>query len=212
MSLTLSQVLYISGGIGVTLQYSLLALVGGSLLGAVLSLMRLCPVWILRMFAQMYVSIFRGTPLLVQLSLAYFALPSLLGYKISPLEAGLCAFGLNSAAYVSEIFRGGLTSIDSGQFEAAQALSIPTPVIYTKVIFPQVLRSTLPALTNEMISLLKESAIISVIGEVDIMRRAQIVASETYNFFPPLILAGFYYYILVMILTSLARRLERKMA
>lgn len=201
---------YISGGIIVTLEYTLISVFFGLLLGALLSLCKISHNKLLKTFSSVYISIFRGTPLLIQLSLIYFAIPSLTGYKISIFEAGILAFSLNSAAYVSEIIRAGIESIDKGQFEAARALAVPYPLMMKDIILPQAFKNVLPALVNEVINLLKESAIISVIGGADLMYRAQIVGAEQYSYFTPLLIAGAYYYILVEILSYFARVIERK--
>lgn len=201
---------YISGGIIVTLEYTLISVALGLVLGGLLSLCKISHNKILRIFSSFYISVFRGTPLLIQLSIIYFAVPSLTGYKMSIFEAGIIAFSLNSAAYVSEIIRAGIQSIDKGQFEAAKALAIPYSSMMRGIIFPQAFKNILPALVNEVINLLKESAIISVIGGADIMYRAQVIGAEQYSYFTPLIIASAYYYILVEILSYFARVIEKK--
>lgn len=206
----LSSIQYISGGIIVTLEYTLISVALGLIFGSLLSLCKISHNKALKAFSSTYTSIFRGTPLLIQLSLIYFAIPSLTGYQMSVFEAGIIAFSLNSAAYVSEIIRAGIQSIDKGQFEAAKSLGIPYTFMMKDIIFPQALKNILPALVNEVINLLKETAIISVIGGADLMRRAQIVAAEQYSYFTPLLIASAYYYILVETLSYFARVLERK--
>lgn len=202
---------FIFQGTLVTLQYTLVALFAGLILGSVLALMTLSPQQILRYPAKVYISIFRGTPLLVQLSLVYFATPQLLGYQITALEAGLLAFSLNSAAYVSEIVRAGIQAVDKGQFEAAATLSIPKTQMMVFIIMPQALKNILPALVNEAVNLLKESAIISVIGEMDLLRRANIVSAQTFLYFEPLIVVAIVYYILVVSFSSAATHLEKRL-
>ncbi len=125
-------------------------------------------------------SVFRGTPLVLQLLLIYFGLPQLLGFDIAPLPAAVAAFGLNSAAYISEIIRAGILAVDKGQREAALALGIPYRRMMGQIILPQALKNILPALMNEFITLTKESAIVTVIGALDIMRRAYIVGGEKF--------------------------------
>lgn len=203
---------YISAGIVVTLQYTLFSSLGGIALGLCLALLKVGPWKVGRAFADFYTSVFRGTPMLVQLSIIYFGAPSLISYKISPLMAGVIAFSLNSGAYVSEIIRTGIHGIDIGQFEAAGALAIPYGLMMKDIILPQAIRKILPALVNEMINLLKETALISTLGEGDIMRRAQLVAAETYSFFEPLLVAAVCYYILVLILSSVAKTLEKRLS
>jgi len=203
---------YILEGIPITLLYTVTSLACGFFLGIILAMMKVSSYKSFQIFGRVYTSIFRGTPLLLQLTLVYFASPELTGYKITPWEAGILTFSLNSAAYVSEIIRAGILAVDRGQTEAALSLGIPYPLMMKDIILPQAIRNILPALVNESIDLLKESALISVIGGADILRRANVVASEKYLYFEPLIVAGLLYYILVMILSGLAKLLERKMA
>lgn len=207
----MNSITYIASGIGVTLLYTLSGIFFGLILGCLLSLCKISNNKLLKYSASVYVSIFRGTPLLVQLSLIYFALPSLTGIKISVFLAGILAFSLNSAAYISEIIRAGIQSVDKGQFEAAYTLNIPYTKMMKDIILPQALTNILPALVNELVNLLKETAIISIIGGADLMRRAQTVAAEQYSYFGPLLTAAACYYILVLSFSSLATILERKM-
>ena len=203
-----SSIPYLAGGIIVTLQYTIVSLILGFIIGAIIAILRISHIKVLRWFAKLYVSIFRGTPLLVQLVLVYHGTPELTGYQISAFEAGVIAFSLNSAAYVSEIIRAGIESIDIGQTEAAHSFGVPYLLMMKDIILPQAIKNILPALVNEMVNLLKETAIISVIGGADLMRRANIVAAEKYIFFEPLIVIAVFYYILVMIFSKLARWME----
>lgn len=202
---------FILQGTFVTLQYTLIALSIGLILGTGLALMSLSKTWCFRKAATFYISIFRGTPLLVQLSLIYFATPQLVGYQITALEAGLLAFSLNSTAYVSEIIRAGIQAVDKGQFEAAQSLAIPHGQMMIYIIIPQAVRNILPALVNEAVNLLKESALVSVIGELDLLRRANIVSSQTFLYFEPLLFVALVYYVLVSVLSSCAKTLEKRL-
>ena len=201
---------FILKGAVVTLEYTLVSLFIGLILGTFFALIKLSPVKALRWFSSFYTSIFRGTPLLVQLALIYYATPQIFNYQITPFEAGVTAFSLNSAAYISEIIRAGIQGIDRGQFEAAASLAIPYRYMMGHIIFPQAIKNILPALVNEAISLLKESAIVSVIAENDLLRRANIISSETFLFFEPLIIVAAIYYIMVMVLTCFAQLLENR--
>jgi His/Glu/Gln/Arg/opine family amino acid ABC transporter permease subunit len=202
---------YILEGVPITLGYTAVSLSLGFLLGAVLALAKVSHFSPFKWFANFYTSIFRGTPLLLQLTLIYYATPQLIGYNIGVWEAGILTFTLNSAAYVSEHFRAGIQAIDKGQMEAALSLGIPYFLTMKDIILPQALRNILPSLVNESIDLLKESALISVIGGADILRRANTVASEKYIYFEPLLVAGALYYVLVMALAGLAKILEKKL-
>lgn len=202
---------FILEGTLVTLMYTVSSVCIGSMIGCALAFGRVSSIKILARFTQVYVSIFRGTPLLVQLSLFYFATPQLTGYKISALEAGIFSFSLNSAAYIAEIIRAGIQAIPKGQTEAALSLGLGRFFITKDIILPQALKNILPALVNEFSSLLKESVIISIIGEMDLYRRARLVAAEKYIYFEPLLLIAGVYYILVMALTIFAKYLEKRL-
>jgi arginine/lysine/histidine transport system permease protein len=202
---------FILNGIWVTLLFVLVSGIVGFIIGTVLSLFKIGRIKVLKWFADAYTSIFRGTPLILQLMLIYFATPQLTGFDIPPFLAGMLAFGLNSGAYISEIIRAGIQAVDKGQKEAAEALAIPYRPMMKDIILPQALKNILPALMNEYITLTKESAIVSTIGFLDIMRRSQIVSANTYTAFEPLIFAGVIYYVLVMGLTLLGRKLERRL-
>jgi His/Glu/Gln/Arg/opine family amino acid ABC transporter permease subunit len=202
---------YILEGIPITLAYTSVSLFFGFVMGAFLALFKVGDIKPLNWFAAIYTSVFRGTPLILQLSLIYFATPQLVGYDISAWQAGILTFSMNSAAYISEIIRAGIQAVDKGQMEAALSLGLPYPTIMKDIILPQAIRNILPSLVNESIDLLKESALISVIGGADILRRATVVANEKYIYFEPLIVAGLLYYVMVMILAMGAKLLERKL-
>jgi arginine/lysine/histidine transporter system substrate-binding protein len=202
---------YILEGILITLQFTALSTVLGFIWGTILSLLKISNIPPLIWFSNVYTSIFRGTPLLVQLSLLYYATPQLTGYNISPLEAGVLTFSLNSGAYISETIRGGILAVDRGQGEAAKSLGVPYTIMMWDVILPQAVKNILPALANESINLLKDSTLVSVIGVTDILRRSQIVAAEKFIYFEPILVAALIYYVVVMGLTTGAYALERKL-
>ncbi|TWI57866.1 amino acid ABC transporter permease [Halalkalibacter nanhaiisediminis] len=214
MNLDFSQVIphipFLLQGIGVTLQFVSVALILGLVLGIVLAVFKIGRFRVLRFLANAYTSVFRGTPLILQLSIIYFGPPQF-GLEISAYVAGVLAFGLNSAAYVSEIIRAGVQAVDKGQKEAAAALGIPYRSMMFKVILPQAFRNILPALFNEFINLTKESAIVSIIGVMDLMRRAQVLNAQIYRYFEALLIVGLIYYLLVMILTIIGRLIERRL-
>lgn len=199
-------------GLVVTLKFTILSLLCGLPLGIGLALAKLSRTKSIRFIASSYTSVFRGTPLLVQLGLIYYATPQLTGYVISAFEAGILTFALNSAAYSSEIIRAGIQSVDKGQWEAAQMLGLSRRQTIFGIIMPQAIRNTLPALVNEMIDLLKESSLVSTIGEADLLRQAQKVAGEKYLYFEPLIIAAACYYIIVMLIAFVAKRLEKRLS
>lgn len=202
---------YILRGIYVTLLFTLVSAAFGFILGTILSLFKISGIKPLEWFATAYTSVFRGTPLLLQLFLIYYATPQVFDYDISPLMAAGLAFGLNSAAYLSETIRGGIMAVDKGQREAAEALGVPYCTMMFRIILPQAVRTILPALVNECVALLKESSLVSVIGVMDIMRRANVVQATEFRALEALLFAGLIYYVLVLILTSFARLLERRL-
>ncbi|AYC28515.1 amino acid ABC transporter permease [Paenisporosarcina cavernae] len=215
MNLDFSQIVpyipFILEGIWVTLQFVIVSIIVGFVLGTLLSLAKISAKKGLVYFADAYTSVFRGTPLILQLMLIYFAIPQLTGYDISPFLSAIMAFGLNSAAYISEIIRAGIQAVDKGQTEAALALGISYRPMMKDLILPQAMKNILPALMNEFITLTKESAIVSTIGYLDLMRRAQIVGADTYRNFEPLLFVGLIYWILVMGLSKVGKRVERRL-
>ena len=179
--------------------------------GIILSLFKISKIKLLGWLADAYTSIFRGTPLVLQLMIIYFGSPQVLGYQIEPFTAAVISFGLNSTAYISEIIRGGILAIDKGQSEAAMALGVPYRPMMINIILPQALKNILPSLMNEFITLTKESAIVTTIGVMDIMRRAYQVGADKFRFIEPLLLAGVIYYVMVMILTLIGKAVERRL-
>lgn len=202
---------FILKGIGVTLKFVIISILFGFIIGTLLALCKIGPFQPLKWFARAYTSVFRGTPLILQLMLIYFATPQLTGYNISGFLAGVLAFGLNSGAYVSEIIRAGIQAVPRGQSEAAMALGLDYRQTMGYIILPQAMKNILPALMNEFITLTKESAIVSTIAAMDIMRRATIVGADTYQYFEPLIIAGLIYYGLVQILSFLGLQMEKRL-
>ncbi len=202
---------FILQGVPITLLFTLLSVTFGLLWGTVLSLLKITGIKPLTWVANAYTSVFRGTPLLLQLALVYYATPQLTGYDISALEAGVLTFTLNSGAYMSETIRGGIQAVDKGQSEAAMSMGVSYWLMMWDVILPQALKNILPALVNETIGLLKDSALVSTIGVVEILRSAQIVGANKYIYFEPLLFAGLIYYVMVMGLTMSASALERRL-
>lgn len=199
---------FIGEGARITLAYAFFPVLLGFMLALLVSFARLSRVTMLNFAGKLYVSIIRGTPLMLQLSFAYFVLPRMLNCRISEFAACIVALSINSSAYISEVIRSGINSVDKGQFEAARSLSIPYWSMMKDIVMPQALKRVIPALTNEMINLVKESAIVGIIGEMDIMRRAQLVAADKYIYFQPFLLAGLIYYTIILILSSISRLIE----
>ncbi|KDE29404.1 ABC transporter ATP-binding protein [Bacillus safensis FO-36b] len=205
------QMPFILEGLKVTLSIVVVSLLLGFILGILLTLCKISVFKPLIWLADFYTSIFRGTPLVLQLLIIYFGLPQLLGFQIDQYWAAVAAFSLNSAAYVSEIIRAGINAIDKGQKEAAVALGIPYAKMMKDLLLPQAFKNISPALVNETITLTKESAIVTVIGLGDVMRRAYQAGAVTYNYLEPLIFAGLIYYVIVLVLTFVGKSVERKL-
>ncbi|GEN57640.1 arginine ABC transporter permease [Halolactibacillus alkaliphilus] len=199
-------------GIWVTLQFVIVSIIFGFIVGTVLALFKISSIKPLRFFADAYTSMFRGTPLILQLMIIYLAVPQLTGYDISPFLSAILAFGLNSSAYVSEIIRAGISAVDKGQTEAAVALGVPYRQMMIDIILPQALKNILPALMNEFITLTKESAIVSTIGYLDLMRRGQVVGANLYRNFEPLLFVGLIYWGLVMVLSLIGKWVEGRLS
>lgn len=199
------------GGLAVTLEVTGAALVLAFALGALIAVLKVLPCRPLRLVLDFYTSIFRGIPLIVLLFIAYFATPQLTGYKISMFAASVLTLGLNGSATVSETLRGGIEGVDRGQYDASRALGLPYVTMMARIIIPQALRSVAPALVNEVITVLKSSSLVATIGLMDMMRAAQSVQALTYRAFEPFIIVAVIYYVIVMCLTAVAARLERRL-
>jgi His/Glu/Gln/Arg/opine family amino acid ABC transporter permease subunit len=209
--LSFDDYLFILKGIPTTLLFTLCSVFLGLFAATGLSLLKISRLKPLQWFANAYTSIFRGTPLLLQLSLIYYAIPQLIGFDITPLQAGVATFTLNSGAYMSETIRAGIQAVDRGQSEASMSLGVPYSMMMRDVILPQALKNILPALVNETVSLLKDSSLVSTVGVVETLRASQIVGSNKYIYFEPLLIAGLIYYLLVIGLTSVAGKLEQRL-
>ncbi|MFY0757669.1 MULTISPECIES: amino acid ABC transporter permease [Metabacillus] len=203
---------FILQGIPVTLKIVGLSALIGFILAVILALMKISRIKPLMWIADAYTSVFRGTPLILQLLIIYYGAPQILGFEIDPYPAAVATFALNSGAYISEVIRAGIMAIDKGQREAAMALGVPYSKMMKDIIFPQAIKNILPALMNEFITLTKESAIVTIIGVQDIMRSSYIVGGQTYRYFEPILIAGLIYYVMVIILTLLGKLVERRMA
>ena len=202
---------YILQGIGVTLKIVGVAALIGFAIGNLLALCKIGRFKGLKWFADFYTSIFRGTPLILQLLLIYYGTPQLFNINVTAYAAAVLAFGFNSGAYISEIIRAGILAVDKGQLEASKALGVPYKQMMKDIILPQALKNILPALMNEFITLTKESAIVTVIGITDIMRRSYIVGGSTFSYFESLLFAGIIYYLMVIVLTMLGKLVEGRM-
>lgn len=205
---------YIVEGVGNTLALTGLSLLLGILLGLFTAVVRVVfektnKLYYLDRIARLYVSLIRGTPLMVQLLIIYFVL--LLPVGIEKFPAAVLCFGLNSGAYVSEIIRGGIMSVDQGQTEAGRSLGFGYGATMLHIVMPQAFKAVLPALCNEFITLLKETSVAFYIGVADLTRAGIKIRSLTYSNFMPLVAVALVYLVMVLVLTKLVGILERRL-
>ncbi|MET3196824.1 amino acid ABC transporter permease [Bacillus sp. OAE603] len=195
-------------GLTVTLEIFMITLALSIPLGIVIALGRLSRNKALRTFIQSYILVMRGTPLLLQLIFIFFGLP-LIGIVFDRFTTVIIAFTLNYAAYFGEIFRAGIQSIDKGQYEAAEVLGLSKSQAFKRIILPQMTKKVLPPVSNEVITLIKDSALVYVVGLDDMLRVAKI-ASNTSASLIPLLFVSVLYLLLTAILTNIFKRLENR--
>ena len=202
--------LYLWHGLEVTLVLTVLSLLLGTIIGLVVALLRTSTIKPLNWIGKIYVDIIRGTPLLVQLLIMYYVVFG--SYQFMPkIFVAAIAFGINSGAYIGEIIRGGIESVDKGQMEAARSLGFSRWQAMRLVILPQALKNSLPALISEFIALLKETSVVGWIGLNDIMRGADNIRFQTATAFQSLFAAALMYLALTAIFTRVMTRVERRL-
>lgn len=199
-------------GAGVTIEITAIAVGLGFVFGLITSVCRLSGVKILNILAVCYVNIIRGTPLLVQIFLIYFALPMIIGERINPFVAAVAACSVNSGAYVAEIFRAGIQSVDKGQMEAGRSLGLSWMQTMRYIILPQAFKHVIPPLGNEFISMTKETSLVSVIGFEELTRRGQLIIAKTYGSFEIWLTVAFIYLVMTYTIAQLVSYLERRFA
>ena len=197
-------------GAGVTIEITAVSVAIGFLIGLFVGIARICQVKILRIIATIYADCIRGTPLLVQIFLIYFALPIVTGQRVEPFVAAVAACGINSGAYVSEIFRAGIQAIDVGQMEAGRSLGLSWWQTMYYVILPQAVRNIIPPLGNEFIAMLKDSSLVSVIGFEELTRRGQLIIAQTYGSFEIWTTVAILYLIMTLAISRVVAWLEKK--
>ncbi len=200
-------------GLGVTLRVSIIAAMIGFFLGTVLALMRLSNLRIgkwypLRSLASIYVDVIRGTPVVVQLYIMYFIIMLNVSNKVL---VGFITFGLNSAAYVSEIIRSGILAVDKGQTEAGRSLGLSSFMTLRLIVLPQMIKIALPSLLNEIIALLKETSVLGMIGLMDLAKSGDFIRSRTYSPSVPLFTVALIYLAMVTILSNVFRKVEGRL-
>ncbi|MGY2289535.1 amino acid ABC transporter permease [Pseudomonas sp. SDO528_S397] len=201
--------------IWVTIFLGLSAFVCGSILGLLIALMRNSAYRLLRWIAFIYVSVFRGTPLLVQILLIYFGLPNY-GVELGPLPSALLALSLFSAAYLSENFRSGINAVDPGQWEASLAMGMGYWRCLQRIILPQALRVALPSIGGQMVALIKDTSLASIITVVEMTTVAQQMGAATFRYMEMFLMVGFIYWLinqcLTFVQTYIEGRLSRRMS
>lgn len=204
-------------GATLTVEITAAAVFFGILIGLVMSLLKLSESKILRAISAIYVDFIRGTPLLVQILLIYFGIPGIVreitgeAFRMDPLLAGIIACSLNSGAYVAEIFRAGIQSIERGQMEAARSLGMTKNQAMRYIILPQAFKRIVPPLGNEFIVLLKDSSLLSVIGVHELTRQGQLYIARTFASFPTFLSIAFVYLIMTLTISRLVAYTERRL-
>lgn len=203
-------------GFGITVGISLLAIIIGLFIGLAVCFMDRSNNPVLKAIAKVYVWCIRGTPMIVQAFLVFFAFPQVIrlafpNFTIDAFSAGLITLSLNAGAYMSEIFRGGLSAVPNGQIEAARSLGLSQGKTMLKVVLPQALRVSIPSLVNQFIITIKDSSILSVIGLADLVNQAKVYVGATYDFFPTYIVVAGYYLILLSVLMVFSKFIEKKL-
>lgn len=205
---------YLVRGLGVTLEVALFAAIAGIILGALFAIIRTTAdktgrLRFLNWLAKLYITVIRGTPVVVQLLIINFVIFS--SVFVDTVLVAIIAFGLNSAAYVAEVFRSGIMSIDEGQFEAGRSLGFNYGQTMWHIVMPQAFKNVLPALANEFITLLKETSVSGYIGLTDLTKAGDIIRSRTLAPFMPLLAVALVYLIMVVVLSAGVSRLERRL-
>ena len=196
-------------GLGYTILISFVAVMLGLVIGTLAALGKLSKIKPLKWLASCYVDVIRGTPTMVQLLIIYFIIFAKV--NLEPWIVGALGFAINSGAYIAEIVRGGILSIDAGQTEAGRSLGLTSSQTMLYIIMPQTIKNILPALANEFIVLIKETAVIGMISNIDLLGAAKKVQGRTYDYLYPLLGAALIYYVVIKILSILLARLETHM-
>ncbi len=210
LSLVTSSLPLLIQGALVTLEITALSVGLGLVFGLLAALAQLSKFGPLRLLAKIYVDFIRGTPLLVQIFIIYFALPVIIGHRIDPFVAAVAACSINSGAYVAEIFRAGIQSIDVGQMRAGLSLGMNWSMTMRYIILPQAFKRIIPPLGNEFIAMLKDSSLVSVIGFEELTRSGQLIIAETYGSLEIWSAVAVLYLIMTLTITRLVSLLEKK--
>ena len=203
-------------GLKNTVMIAVLGLVIGILIGTVIAAVRVMPKYrvvprILEGICSVYVAFFRGTPMVVQLLVFYYVLFPLMGVNITSVGVSVLVFGLNSGAYISEIMRGGILSVDPGQMEGGRAMGLSFAATMMKIVIPQAVKNILPTLGNEFITLIKETSIVSFVGATDLYKTFNVMGTNTYEFMVPYLAMALVYIVMVLLISLLIKLMERRL-
>lgn len=204
-------------GLGITVEIAILGLLIGIVIGTLIAVVRVMPKYklmprILDKICGCYVELFRGTPMVVQLLIGYWVLLPALDIQVnSGVPVAVIVFGLNSGAYVSEIMRGGINSVDPGQMEAGRAVGMPYSITMMKIVVPQAIKNILPTLGNEFIVLIKETSIVSFIAVTDLYKSFKQLGDPTYNYTVPYLMLAVVYLVMVLLISAGVRALEKRL-
>lgn len=203
-------------GLKNTMVIAILGLLIGVVIGIVIATIRVLPKYkalpkILNGFCTFYVGLFRGTPMVVQLLVFYYVLMPLLNIHMLSVNVAICVFGLNSGAYISEIMRAGILSVDPGQMEGARSVGLSYGTSMMKIVIPQAIKNILPTLGNEFIALVKETSVVSFVGALDLYRAFSNIGDAKYQYMVPYLAMALVYIVIVCIITLLVKFMERRL-
>lgn len=203
---------YLLTAMGKTLELTFLSLVFASLIGLFFGLLNVSKKKALHTIANVYIDCIRGVPLIVLAFFVYFGIPLATGIRLDALVAGIIALSLNAGAYMAEIVRAGIQSVDKGQMEAARSLGLTYGISMRKVILPQAIRTMIPSIINQFIITLKDTSILSVIGFPELVKAGQIVIARNFESFRMWVIIGVMYLVVITVLSKVARKLERRLS
>ena len=194
----------------ITVEVTVISLLIATLLGIVFGLFKISKIKPLTWIANVYISIIRGTPLLVQILFIYFGFPMVFGFQWTLMSAGIVIMSLNAGAYMTELIRGGIEAVDKGQMEAARSLGLPYSKAMSKVILPQALRTMLPSIINQFIVTLKDTSLLSVIGLRELTQNTKIIVANNMEAFSMYFIVAVYYWVIVNLLSLVATMIEKR--
>jgi polar amino acid transport system permease protein len=195
---------------------AIVGLIIGILIGTLIATVRVLPKYklfpkVLNVICNFYVELFRGTPMVVQLLIFYYVLFPIMGINWNGVQVSMMVFGLNSGAYISEIMRGGIQSVDPGQMEGGRSVGLSFGTTMIKIVIPQAVKNILPTLGNEFIALIKETSVVSFVGAADLYKAFNVIGSNSYEFMVPYIVMALIYIVLVLIISAGIKLMERSL-